>query len=159
MTPRVYLAGAITGLSYKDAVDWRKDAERKLSEVGITAYSPMRAKEFLAGTKKLSAVMDAYDDPMTTTRGIVCRDYQDCVRADAIIVNFLGTNKISAGTCFEMAWAFDRKIPLIVVAEEGNIHLQHPFILETAHFVVPSVSEALRIAQHVLLPGGNYERS
>jgi len=149
---RVYVAGGITGLSYDEATQWRDEVSRKLSPLGIAVYSPMRAKEFLAGTPKLHAIMDGYQDPMTSTKGIVCRDHQDCVRADVLFVNFLGATKVSLGTACELAWAYDRRIPIVVVAEPDNIHVQHPFVIEMSDFIVRSVDEGLRIVKHILLP-------
>ena len=54
---RCYLAGPITGFSYADVTGWREKAVKMLSRMGISAYSPMRGKEQLAG------FMDVYYSP------------------------------------------------------------------------------------------------
>lgn len=152
MNFRLYVAGPITGFSYENATSWRDDVAKKLEKYDIAVYSPMRAKEFLAGTPKLHAIMDGYQDPMTSTKGIVCRDHQDCVKADVLFVNFLGATEVSLGTACELAWAYDRRIPIVVVAEPENIHVQHPFVVEMSDFIVRSIDEGLRIVKHILLP-------
>ena len=47
MKPLVYLAGAIAGLTYDDAADWRKIVNHRLAERGIETLNPMRAKHAL----------------------------------------------------------------------------------------------------------------
>jgi len=86
MHPRVYLAGPISGMEYEGAVEWRNWAMEWLRAVGIRAYSPMRAKEFLAAEEQHGRLPTflAHDHPLATSKGIMCRDHTDCVRADAL---------------------------------------------------------------------------
>lgn len=143
---KVYLAGAIAGLMYGEAVDWREYAQRKLALANIDAYSPMRAKKFLK-----DRVLGGADDkhPLTSARGIVTRDRFDVMNADLVLANLLDTDKVSIGTMFEMAWADMLRVPIVVVMEDGNLH-QHLFLHETAGFIVPTLDEGIEIVIAIL---------
>lgn len=158
----MYLAGPITGCSFDGCVNWREVFSYKLPE-GITGLSPMRGKEYLEGVEEIAT---DYDDRevnslnrythlskvMSSSRGIFTRDFNDCRRADAIVVNLLGAEKVSVGTVMEIAWAraFDK--PVIAVMEpNGNIH-DHPMINECVGFKVSSLDEAVDVVTMLLLP-------
>lgn len=153
MKPRVYAAGPIGGLSYEAATDWREYATKQLGEAGITVFSPMRAKSFLRGKANLTWLMDDLGEPMATSKGIQCRDRNDCTKADALLVNLKGTTRASIGTCFEIAWAHLLRIPVIVVAEADNLHIAHPMAKEMIDFRVDDLDQAINIVKYVLLPG------
>lgn len=141
---RVYLAGPIAGLSYGDATDWRSQAEEWLKRHDIVGFSPMRWKRYLAREIDLKA--SGYDEfPLSSARGITTRDRFDTMRVDAMIVNVLGAEKVSIGTCIELGWADAARVPIILAIEkegrssvdrdrrgwvaalvdgEGNIHIQ-----------------------------------
>ncbi len=150
--PRVYLAGAISGLSYEAATDWRQTAVQALSAAGIAAYSPMRAKDFLRGSADLTWKSGAETHPMATSKGIQTRDFNDCINADVLLVNLKGTTKASIGSCFEIAWAHFLRIPIVVVAEADNVHVDHPMAQDMINFRVDDMESALDIVKHILLP-------
>jgi nucleoside 2-deoxyribosyltransferase len=153
MSIRVYLAGAMGGLSYDEANAWRHQAQQVLAEMGITSYSPMRDKEFLAGEMSMSSVPNIYKNPLTTSRAIMTRDYNDCTTADAVLFNFLGTRKVSAGSMFELAWCYANRIPTVVVAEDDNVNICHPMANEAIDFRARTLNEGIAILKSVLLPG------
>lgn len=143
----IYLAGPIGGLSYDDAVGWREHAAKWLSERGISSASPMRFKSFLATEK---AIKDHYDHTLANPRAIYTRDRWDVSRCDLIIANLLGAEKVSIGTVLEIGWADMFKKPIILVMEPGNIH-DHAMINECAGYVVSTITEALEVAQALLV--------
>lgn len=145
-----YLAGPISGLSYDASVDWREEAVQQLKKYNILGMSPMRGKGYLKGLQKIA---DSYEGiSMSSTRGIMTRDYFDCTRADILIVNFLGAQKVSIGTVMEVAWAYQNHTPVIVIIEpEGNVH-DHGMMNEVFGFRVGSLEEAVTVAAAVLLP-------
>jgi nucleoside 2-deoxyribosyltransferase len=151
MKPRIYLAGPISGCSYGEATDWREKVKDKLGEV-INCYSPMRHKEFLKDERKIAMMYNDKKDIMSTSKGIMTRDHNDCTKADVLLVNLAGTKTISAGTVMELAWAFDRKIPTVVVCEPDNVHLQHPMIIESVNYRVDTLCHAMALVQSILLP-------
>lgn len=121
MNIKVYLAGPITGTSYKESTDWREYAIRHLNEWGLEGFSPMRGKAYLS---KEEEIKDAYSDQtMSSITGINIRDYNDTRTAGAILVNLLEAKKISIGTVMEIAWAKAHNVPVVLIMEkEGNVH-------------------------------------
>lgn len=148
--PRVYLAGPISGLTYDDGNKWRLEAKAELEKYGIQAFSPMRAKEYLRAEGVLTG---SYNHGLfSSSRNIMTRDYSDCTNADVILCNLFGFSKPSLGTVMEIAWAFDHRIPLVVIMEkEGNVH-EHPMIAEATGFRVDNLPDALTIVKHILCP-------
>lgn len=160
----VYLAGPITGLSYNGCTDWREAAIKTLEPHGIQGLSPLRGKDYLANEKSIS---DNYNDNtgirdneklghlasvMSSQRGIYARDFYDCHRADLLIVNMLGAQRVSIGTVMEIAWAASANVPTILVMEkEGNIH-EHSMLREACAFRVETLEDALHICVAMLAP-------
>ena len=148
----IYLAGAITGESYGNATDWRRYVRDHLNP-GIVGLSPLRAKTYLEEEK---AIGDCYDSqngvetPLSTSRGIMNRDFFDCQKCDIVLANLLDTKIVSIGTVMEIAWAYALKKPLIIVMEkEGNLH-EHAMIREATGFRVSTIEAAIDIANAVL---------
>jgi nucleoside 2-deoxyribosyltransferase len=152
----VYLAGPITGCSFDECVDWR---EKMISQLPseIVGFSPMRGKTYLEGSKEIAASYEEKSDNslkqvMSCARGITTRDFNDCKRADAIVVNLVGAKKVSIGTVMEIAWGKAFNIPVILIIEEnGNIH-EHPMIMECVGFRVNTVDQALDVLKMLLMP-------
>ena len=152
---KVYLAGPIGGLDYEGATDWRVDAAKTLSAVGITSYDPMRWKSFLDNEEKISVVANTYTHPLATSRGIMARDYNDCKTCDVILVNLLPcaeTGKPTLGTVMEMAWAYAFQKPLVVIAKDDDEHVLHPMISEAISYHVPTIEQGLKIVKAILCP-------
>jgi len=143
----VYLAGPITGLSYSDATDWRVYAKDYLAECKVDTLNPLRHKDYLAGSKAIAASYERH--PMSTSRGIMTRDYFDVSRCDLVLANLLGADTVSIGTVMELAWAYQRRIPTVVVCEDGNPH-EHPMVLEAASYRVMTLAEGLEITARFL---------
>lgn len=149
MSYLVYLAGPITGLSYDGAVDWREHAIKTLADSGIMGLSPMRGKQYLAGKEY---VADSYAEfTMSTPKAIVTRDRFDSTRCDVLLVNLLGSKKVSIGTVMEIAWADAARIPIVVVMEKGNIH-EHSMLVQVSGYVVETLEEAIQVVIRILTP-------
>jgi len=146
----VYLAGPITGLTFGDSTDWRGHAVLRFAEAGITAYSPLRCKEYLAERGVLDA-MGYEDRPLSSPKGITTRDRFDVMTKDLILVNFIGAETVSIGTVMEIAWADLQRKPIVVAMEEGNVHT-HAMLTQAAGFIVPTLDEAIDVATAILLP-------
>lgn len=144
-----YLGGPITGVSFDSCVDWREDIAKMFPEE-IQGLSPMRGKDYLEGLGKIESSYE--NSVLSCSRGIMTRDYNDCTRADVVIINLWGAKRISIGTVMEMAWAWDRRIPIIAIMEkEGNCH-EHSMLGETIGYRVKNLREAVDIATALLLP-------
>lgn len=141
----VYLAGPITGCSYEECTRWREEFVKTVGPT-VKCLDPMRDKDFLKGTDILGS---CYDLPLATARGIFTRDYNDCATCDLLIVNFLDAKIASIGTCFEIAWCYQNKKPIVLIMKEDNIH-NHAFITEAAGFIVKTPEEAAVLARSIL---------
>jgi len=148
MRRSVYLVGPITGQSYKGATDWREHAKKFLSNHGIAGLNPMRGKDYLLAETSIS---DKYDlHVMSTSRGIMTRDYFDCMNAGVILANFLGADRVSIGSAMECAWAYVNHTPLVVCMEpDGNLH-DHSMIREATGYRCETLDEGLHIATAIL---------
>lgn len=154
--PSVYLAGPITGLTYDGGQDWREHAKDVLGWSGIDAFSPLRAKQYLREIGVLDSAGTADSkylglNAMSEPKGITTRDRFDCTGRDLVLVNFLGAERISVGTCIELGWADGARVPIVCAMEEDNIH-RHAMVNEVAGFIVPTLEEALDVCIAVLLP-------
>ncbi len=154
--PKVYLAGAISGLTYDQSEDWRDQAIDKLAGKNISGFSPLRAKDYL---RDVGNIEQSYTiNPLSTDRGIITRDRWDVMTADAVLFYLIGATRVSIGTCIEFGWADAFRKPTVLVMEkEGNIH-DHPMVREVSGFRVETLDEGIKILDHILNPmvyGGN----
>lgn len=151
MQPRYlcYLAGPITGISFKGSVDWREEFI-KLLPPEIEGLSPMRGKHYLEGEEKIAISYES--SVLSCSRGIMTRDYNDCSRADVIVVNLLGATFPSIGTIMEMAWGWQKRTPIIAVMEKtGNPH-EHSMLGETIGYRLETLEAAADLVKLLLLP-------
>ena len=89
---------------------------------------------------------------MSSQRGVFHKDRMDVQRADAMIINLLGAEKVSIGTVMEIGWANAWEIPVVLVMEkEGNVH-DHCMIREACPFHVESVEEACQVVTQLVMP-------
>ena len=151
----IYLAGPITGQSYEDAKNgWRSwFALRMMSHGHIRCASPMRMKDHLEGIKSLEP--EGYEGNVNLTdtdAGITTRDHNDVRTADLVVACFLGADRVSIGTCVEFGWADAYRVPVIMVAEEDNIHRKHPILRRIAGFVTDDLGMAVNLSQSILTP-------
>jgi nucleoside 2-deoxyribosyltransferase len=151
---KVYLAGAITGLTYGDGQGWRTYAKSELAKAGIWGYSPLRAKEYL---EEHGILEGSYEDfPLSSAKGIMTRDHWDVSTSDLILMNLLETTKVSIGSVIEMGMAYAYRKPVVLVMEKGNIHT-HP-MMEQAAFVVDDLDVGLKLVKSILLPDLDFEK-
>jgi len=147
---KIYLAGAMSGLTYADAQEWRDTAIQLLNEYGLTGYSPLR------GTGKELGQTVIEGSPNTnvflTSKGIVSRDHFDVKTSDAILINLLGTERVSIGTVMEIALAWEYRIPVVLICEETNIHWSHPFVNEMVSYRVDTLQDGVDTIADILLP-------
>lgn len=141
MIHRVYLAGPIAGTSYERCTSWREYVKTKLPP-DIVAVSPMRRKPYLKGRRRLGNRYPARW-PLSTDDGITTRDRFDVTRADAILMNLLGAERVTIGTMVELGWADILRKPVVLVMEKsGNVH-DHPMVRHIAGFVVPTLERGI----------------
>ena len=146
--PIVFLSGPITGWSYAGCTLWREYVKHNLEPLGVHCLSPMRAMRHLSGSLE---IRDSYPgDVLACDRGIMVSDSWDCRRCDILFVNLLGTKRVSIGTVLEIGFAWENRIPVVLVIEkEGNIH-DHSMIREATGFRVNTVDEGLLVVMSLL---------
>lgn len=153
--PKVYLAGAISGLTYGEGQSWRDYTVSALAVRGINGYSPLRAKEYLKEVGVIEQSYQGLQQPLaalSTDRGIMTRDRYDVASCDAMLVNLLGSGqRISIGTMIEFGWADAWRKPTVVVMEEGNLH-DHPMLREATGFLVRDLEAGIEIISRILNP-------
>ena len=148
MKHAVYLAGPISGLTFKDAEDWRQLFSSAVNSDKIECLSPLRGKEYLRDAGVLHS--GTYDKSVLTSgKGITRRDYFDCTRSSVVVVNLLGALKPSIGTIMEIAWAYRDQIPSIVIMEPDNLH-HHVMIEEASTYTVETLEEAATTLKFLL---------
>lgn len=143
----VYLAGPISGLSYDGAQDWRAAAADRLKVAGIGSFSPLRGKEYLRAMGILEGSYDIH--PLSTAQGITNRDRFDVCRADLILANLYGAERISIGTVIELGWADIARTPVVGVWEDGNVH-DHPMVSQIVGWHAANLTEGLDIVEAIL---------
>lgn len=159
---KVYLAGPISNCSYNECTDWRDEVNDNLPPE-IVGMSPMRGKTYLEAVEKIAVHTEKENELNTnskvyhlrkilsSSRGIITRDYNDCTTADALIVYLLGATKVSIGTMMEIAWAYAMRIPVIAIMEPDNIH-DHPMVNECIGYRCTSIADAVDLVTMLLLP-------
>lgn len=115
MKPKIYLAGPISGLSYKEATNWRDYVTPKLTDV-FHVLTPLRGKEYLRDETALAA--QGYSKkPLSTAKAITNRDRNDVKNSAVVLMNLLGAKIVSIGTMIELAWADRFEVPVVLVME------------------------------------------
>lgn len=152
MKPSIYLAGPITGLSYREArFGWRQEFASYIDPTRIDVFSPMRQEGHLAEIQTIEH--KPYDGVLSQAKAIVAKDKLDVKRADLIVAGFLGAKIVSAGSLIELGWADAwEKTTIMILEPHGNPHDRF-FVTEVADFRVSSVREAAEVANAILLPG------
>lgn len=131
--PHIYLAGPIGGLTWDEASKWRDSVTTLLSP--MECRSPLRPLNgvdlrdscFVTDSARLSNESVDTSKKLLPFGKLFDRDYADCHECDGVFVNFIGAKKQSVGTICEIAWAFRRGVPLVVVIDKDNIN-HNPFL-------------------------------
>lgn len=147
----VYLSGPVTGCDFDEMTSWRGIARRILLETGIRPVSPLRGKEGWFQEDQAKGGELPYR-PGHNPRQIVSRDHFDVLKADILLVNLLGAKRVSIGTVCEMAWAYDRHIPIIGVLEDGGTPHHHEFVLQMLTDRFDNLDDALQQVIEMAVP-------
>lgn len=108
---KVYLAGGITGLSRKEANDWRFEFYKRILE-GDSYYGYKYKLDVFNPVIYFSPFEQLHD----TEREAMDFDLNHLRKSDLIVVNFNDAG--SLGTMAELAIAYDRRIPVVGLCED-----------------------------------------
>jgi nucleoside 2-deoxyribosyltransferase len=136
MKQLVYLSGPMGGCTYEEMSTWRAEATKLLDSPSLKCISPTRS-------------FSATYQPPETDKWINRRDYTDCVRSQCVLVNFQGMKHISIGTVMEIAWAYQRQIPVICICEPDGPQ-NHPMLKDSITHEVKSLKEAVLAVKEIL---------
>lgn len=146
---KVYLAGAIAGLSEAEAKDWRAYVIDKLAPHGIVGVSPLRCEPPDSnGNYKLN-----YDDPkFGTARAIKGKnifDVQNCDITLAYLPKPKEGGRASYGSMWEVGAATALGKRVIIVSDDPNVK-NHPLFGGTCDWPLATLDEAIEVLIGVL---------
>lgn len=146
MSLMVYLSGPISGKSFEEATDWRKEVSIELHIAGFRVRDPLRGKSFstMSHQKKINPKeYNASNNPTLSDKALKNRDKLDVLSSDIVLANFMEASQVSIGTVFELAWAEDHnKLVIVALPKKDTLH-DHPFIRESA-VIFHSLEDAVR---------------
>lgn len=141
--PRIYLAGPMAGLTIQEADAWRSDLIYGPDADHFEFVSPCRNKESLAGEGTLTH--HGYDDHfMCSEHTVFHRDTHDVRSCDGLLVNFLGSKKVSVGTVFEMSLAWELRKPVVAVGLIGSPY-DHIFTRQASSATPETMEEGMMV--------------
>lgn len=153
MNYKIYLAGPITGLTWSEATEWRKELTNRFADESIRntnkyqCLSPLRGKEYLSEEQNIKHSYEEHQ--LSTAKMINSRDMFDVRRSDLLIVNLKNAKKVSIGTVLEIGAAYILNKPIITVMEEDNIH-RHSMLNEQSTVIVSDIDTAFYFALQIL---------
>lgn len=132
----IYLSGPMGGCKFKEMTEWRAYATEKLDSDTVKCISPTRSftEDFT---------------PKETDKWINRRDYNDCVRSQVVLVNLVGMKHLSIGTIMEVAWAYQKQIPIVCVCEADGPQ-NHPMMKDSITHEVFTLDEGIAAAKELL---------
>ena len=144
----VYLAGPVSGLSYKEATEWRKTWSEELEPIGINCLDPMAGiseEDFKAYED------DCYRGGLLSEEAVTARDYLYLSRSRLIVMNTLQTPTISVGCAIETGWARALDIPMLWLERDP---WDHAMLNVQKDFIATSHDYGINMVIDILLPGG-----
>ena len=136
-----YLAGYISGAKISECTEWRKRIRSYYLNKG---WDQLVFLDPLNGDERETIDDEGLSSSVIPGKALVYRDYQSVKNSDLIIANLdtFGQERPLTGTIYELAWAWNFKIPVIVITENHR-YIKHPFIQDTASMIVSSVEELI----------------
>lgn len=142
MKHTVYLSGPMGGCTVEEMTAWRKKAEKALNTENVTCTLPTRS-------------FTATHTPNETERWINRRDFFDCTRASVILVNLIGMKILSIGTIMEIAWAYQKQIPVVCVCDADGPQ-NHPMLKDSITQEARTLEEGIVFVKELLSEEVNY---
>lgn len=141
---KVYCGGPVAGLTWDEAMAWRREAGKKLADYGLEAVFPMEKEVALQDAGPLPATgVDTV--PGCSAEEIFESDLDALRGCDYLLVNLIGAKQPSLGTAWELGFAWENPDQISVVAvEKGSIH-DHIFITQGCDQVVRSLDAAIKL--------------
>ena len=160
---KIYLAGFISGNKIKECTGWRIEIREHYDNYSVLRnfkYGSDDYKKDLISCQNTIRVVAKYPidwlDPLNgkelnsidaqglksacPVNSIVHRDYMSVSQADIIVANMdtFGEQRPLTGTICELAWAWDKHKPIIMITNEAK-YKDHPFLSYFASVIVKDV--------------------
>lgn len=144
---KIYIAGPISGKGYDEVMKYFKTTNDLLSK-HFEVFCPLNGKGHLRNELEFKA--HGYDEhPISTNHAIIERDRWMVDQSDVIYANLTESGeRVSIGTCMELAWGHDKGKHTIVAMNKDNIH-RHAFVLEAADIVFETHKEAMEYLRNL----------
>jgi nucleoside 2-deoxyribosyltransferase len=146
MKPTLYLAGPMSGLTWRQALEWRKQA----TDVLHTQWRIINPVRHQVPTERLDEIIPCSTQHNNkhvalhlTATGIASQDEFYIDQSDWIFCNFLDAVKPTFGSVWELGYAWGRRKHILSVIEPGSMH-DHPFIRRRSHVFTPSLEDAIQ---------------
>ena len=138
----IYLAGAVTGVTYEDAVIWREYVMERLPR-GIRCINPIPPDVLVGAVGRIQTPAELY--------GIIARrSYWFVQQCDVVLANLLivPPSGVSIGTVAEIGAANALRRLLVVVLQPASAY-DHPLITDGA-VVTNTIEAAVAAVKDVL---------
>lgn len=147
----IYLAGTISGMTFKECTDWREYVAERL-QLHYDTLDPMRGKAYLKAETEGKLLDGAYGQhPLSTAKGITRRDHWDVRTCDIVLFNLDNAPRVSIGSMIEMGWASAYRKFIITVLPTAQLH-DHPMVRELSDVIVPTLEEAIKVLKAIAAP-------
>lgn len=151
--PSIYLAGPMSGLTWRQALSWRRECEAELSK-DWRLINPVRAQvpeERMDDTIPSTTQLDTEKvDLWVTATGVTSQDEFYIDQSDWILANFLQATHVTIGSVWELGYGWGTRKKILSVIEPGSIH-DHAFIRRRSHVFTPSLDEAIQFFKAIAL--------
>lgn len=127
MKKRIYLSGAMAGVSYEEQSAWRSQIINliHLKTSRISFFNPLN--------------YFTYEEPVHKTEKQIMNFELNAIRnSDLVIVNF--NEHKSVGTTCELAIAYEHRIPIIGL-NNNNVYKLHPWHIEMCDVIFDNAVE------------------
>jgi hypothetical protein len=149
--PTIYLAGAMSGLTWREALGWRRECEAELSK-DWCLINPVRAQvrdDQMDEIIKLPS-KEEYLPLHLTSSGICAQDEFFINKSDWLLCYYVNAKGPSFGTVWEQAKAWEAGKLILSVITPGSLH-DHPFTRRRSHVFTPHLHEAIDFFKAIAL--------
>lgn len=114
-TVKIYLSGAMAGISWKEQTEWRQQIKNKIKfcdcdyEKNVTFFDPTRYYNFKEKHQK-------------SEKEVMEFDLYNLRNSDLVIVNLGNNGNKSIGTAMELMLAKELHIPVIAFGDNNELH-------------------------------------
>lgn len=135
---KIYLAGAMGGLSVVEANSWRKRCEIELAN-NYKLLNPISMQlesdpKFVFSSK----------EPNLTGQQVTVKDRYFIDQSEFILVNLSDPKSVSVGSVWEMGYAYAKGKNIITVCPKGTkFYDGHPFISNFSHVIFDNLEDAI----------------